>query len=240
MSSRLIPIVFAGAMGVLAGVSMTTSVGAGEVVGSPTPDSGNCYPFSCNDSGTSVGLSIDYDEIYTQTAFSGVTTIDKITFFDAARAGLTGFPTPVVLSGDYVIIFGTTTSPVGSGYPVAPLSNIETFFNGPLGGQTGTFSVSGTPYVYNPANGNLVMEIEVFNQTDVPNNHGNGYYEQDSTTNTISRAYFISNGTTAFGGDALVTGFNNVPEPASWALMLAGFAGLGAVLRTRRRAMAAA
>ena len=31
-----------------------------------------------------------------------------------------------------------------------------------------------------------------------------------------------------------------VPEPASWGLMILGFAGVGAALRTRRQAMSAA
>ena len=54
-----------------------------------------------------------------------------------------------------------------------------------------------------------------------------------------------------FGGTANQTGYDNitfgsatpgtgVPEPAAWAMMLAGFGGLGATLRSRRRRMAAA
>jgi len=36
-----------------------------------------------------------------------------------------------------------------------------------------------------------------------------------------------------------ITGLIGTPEPATWALMLAGFAGLGAMMRTRRRVAAA-
>ena len=37
-------------------------------------------------------------------------------------------------------------------------------------------------------------------------------------------------------GGQIVVPTGGVPEPATWAMMLVGFGGLGAVLRTRRRA----
>ncbi len=37
-----------------------------------------------------------------------------------------------------------------------------------------------------------------------------------------------------------IAGTNNVPEPATWLLMLAGFGGMGAALRMRRRSVTAA
>ena len=44
-------------------LSMTLMLHASSVtVGSM--DGGNCYPFMCNDSGTNVGQSIDYQEAY--------------------------------------------------------------------------------------------------------------------------------------------------------------------------------
>jgi hypothetical protein len=48
---------------------------------------------------------------------------------------------------------------------------------------------------------------------------------------------------TGFGGEAFTLSTSSVssaPEPATWALMLAGFAGLGAALRSRRARPAAA
>jgi hypothetical protein len=48
-----------------------------------------------------------------------------------------------------------------------------------------------------------------------------------------------SGGSGAFAGTIAFAPFVGVPEPASWALMIMGFGGLGAVVRTRKRASSA-
>jgi hypothetical protein len=53
-----------------------------------------------------------------------------------------------------------------------------------------------------------------------------------------SLATIQDNGLTRYGAGSFLGGA--VPEPASWAMMLVGFGGLGAVLRRRRRAVFAA
>ena len=57
-----------------------------------------------------------------------------------------------------------------------------------------------------------------------------------SSSTTLS---FASATGTAFGPALDNVSVAAVPEPASWALMLVGFGGLGAVLRRQRRAVAA-
>lgn len=49
--------------------------------------------------------------------------------------------------------------------------------------------------------------------------------------------YFVMDSVSLQVGDALVTG--GVPEPGAWALMLLGFGGAGAMIRSRRRLAAA-
>jgi hypothetical protein len=39
----------------------------------------NCYPFMCNDSGTNVGQSIDYERVFGGASFGGAVTINAIT-----------------------------------------------------------------------------------------------------------------------------------------------------------------
>ncbi len=219
------------------------------------------------------------------------------------------------------VAFATATvlalsASAGTGYPVGPLSNTATFFNGALGGQSGTVTITGATYNYNPAAGDLVMEVKVTNQDAVCNGCGNGYFYADYTGTDVVRSYFLTNvgaygpligalqtqfnagptvgnadggncypflcndsgvsvGPTfdyfeiynknAFGGPLAISSISffqwpfygsdtvlngnyditfstlggGVPEPASWALMLVGFGGLGAAMR-RRRAVALA
>ena len=207
---------------------------AGPTVGST--DSGNCYPFVCNDSGTNVGQSIDFYQIYSASQFGAGLSINSVTFFD------TLFPGAIVLNGNYDISFATTTSAVGSAYPVAPLANIASFFNGALSGAVGSaFTINGSAYSYNTADGNLVMHVLVTNQDNVPNGTqlNNGYMDADYTGTATTRAYLVTGLASSAGVGALVTQFNGgVPEPATWALMLVGFGGLGAMLRSRRHAAA--
>ena len=200
-------------------------------------DSGNCYPFNCNDSGTSVGQSIHYMQIYAASAFSGITTFDQISFFAwTGNTGLAG-----VLNGNYAISFHTTTGSIGDAFPIAPLSNSASFFNGSLGSglSASPYSISGTSYSYNPADGNLVMEIVVTNQDNVPNNGSNGYFFADYTGSVTTRAYDLTNNGQQAGSGGLVTAFGVVPEPESWALLIAGFGLTGLAMRRRNKAVAA-
>ena len=200
-------------------------------------DSGNCYPFSCNDSGTSVGQSIDYQEMYLGTAVGSI-TIHSLTFYSWP-----GGNTPSLLGGTYDITLGTTTEPMGSGYPIA-LSNVATFDDLTISSAqpiTSSLTFNGAPYTFDPSSGNLVMEVVVTNQDNVPNGSGNGYLWADYTGSVVSRAYDITNVGVGGGTGALVTTFNSVPEPSTWAMMLFGFAGLGfAGYRTSRKSVSIA
>ena len=52
-----------------------------------------------------------------------------------------------------------------------------------------------TPFTYNPANGDLILEVIVSNQDNVPNGSGNGYNWADYTGAQVTRAYCLdSNG----------------------------------------------
>ena len=200
-------------------------------------DSGNCYPFNCNDSGSSVGQSIHYMQIYAASAFSGVTSFNKIGF--SAWTGGTG--TAAVLNGNYAINFHTTTASLGDAYPFGPLANSASFFSGSLGSaaSAGAYNISGANYVYDPANGNLVMEIFVTGQDNIANGFGGGYFSADYTGLTTTRAYVVSGSGSESGVGALVTNFGAVPEPESWALLVAGFGMTGFALRRRTRTVAA-
>ncbi len=213
----------------LASVSMAGAPAAASTVTVGSNDGGNCYPFNCNDSGTSVGQSIDYQQIYSSSAFSGAISIKKISFYTFQFG-----PPPSVLGGDYTITLGTTTAAIGSGYPIGPLSNVQTFHSGSLPSTvSGTYTISGAAYNYNPADGNLVMEVVVNNQDVVPNGSGNGYFEADYTGVDTTRAYLLTGNGDQSGTGALVTTFASVPEPAAWALMIVGIGVAGAGLRRR-------
>ena len=65
-------------------------------------DSGNCYPFMCNDSGTNVGVSIDYQQAYNSAAFSGPITVSSISWYFASQFG----GNDTILGGAYSFYWG--------------------------------------------------------------------------------------------------------------------------------------
>src|SRR5207245_2570867 len=99
-------------------------------------------------------------------------------------------------------------------------------FNGGLGGPIGPtnqFTITGTPFSYDPSHGNLLMTVT---------KDGDGLdfsvfldFESNAPAGTFSRAYgFGTSGVADFleNDTGLVTQFSSVPEPASLALAAAG------------------
>ncbi len=200
-------------------------------------DSGNCYPALCNDSGTSTGQTIDWQEVYSHNAFSGPLTIDSITFFfDQSTAGLSN-----VLAGDYTVSLSYSAFAPGS-LSTTLANNVGSpqvlFSSGHVSGLDSanpSTTITGAPFSYDPGLGDLLLEIVASNQANVPNYSGNGYFEADSSSTLISRAYCVTNKSCGSSPGALVTEFNaSVPEPITLSLFGAGIAGL-AGLRLRRK-----
>lgn len=222
-STRALAKTVAFAMGLLAAATANANVTVG------VANDNNCYPFGCNFGTPTTGQSYDYKQIFSAGAFSGKTSFDSIAFFD------TVLPGGQLASGNYDITFSTTTAALGASYDAIALANTSTFFNGSLGGSAGTkFTIHGSTYAYDPAVGNLVMEVIVTNQAS-------GFFgalDADGSGNALSRAYRITNEGNVFGRDnyGFVTEFGTtsaVPESSNAALMLAGLAAAGAALRRR-------
>ena len=217
------------------------SAHAGVIIG--TADNGNAYPLMCNDSGTDTGVTMEYQQVYSSTAFSGTTDITSLTFYQIFAAEFGG--TSTVLAGNYQISLSTTSAAV-DGLSSTLANNIgadnTVFFNGSLGGASvnPSLTISGGSFVYDPTKGNLLIDIVATNQPNFPNGSGNGYLDADDTGSVTSRAYSFGGAATG-NADAigLVTGFNVVPEPSS--VVLGGTAllvGLGFGLLGRHRARA--
>ncbi len=192
---------------------------------------GNCYPFNCNDSGSATGQSIEYQQVFDATQFGAGGNITSITFFDQFLPGL-GFANVPLLSGSYTISLAVTSAAVG-GLSTNLASNITsgeaTFLvdagDPGVGAGFSTLTFNGTPYFYNPASGNLLLDIVVTNQANVTSasySPANGFDAEDAGTST-SRAYQIGTQAAVADGNGLVTAFDvstsAVPEPGTYALM---------------------
>jgi hypothetical protein len=228
----------------LAGVSLQ----AGTVVlGEPAmTGTGNCDPFGCP---AFFGLGT-YQQVYSNTAFPGAITIDGLGFFQGQILSNGGAPA----GGTYTLGLSYTSDAPGDLNLTNPNDNIgsesETFFTGtlPALAADGTGSLllfAGTPFAYNPADGNLLLTVSVSGGTNsTPFLYLDEAQCGPQTTCPIgstvvsSNAYFGTvSGVPVSGGNdtgGLVTQFNYpspsglpTPEPGSLLLVLAGIGLIG-------------
>jgi hypothetical protein len=217
-------------------LSFTTVMHADLTLGSY--DGPNCIPFMCNTSGTNVGLSYDYQEAYNSAKFSGSTSISSITWYLWPPS-----VSNVFLGGSYTFYWGY--SAVGLNLTAnlaANLSGSESLlgtWNVPAGGfpmgSSATFS-SFIPFSYDPSAGDLLVEIVVYDQDNVPNTGLNGYNWSDTVGGNVARAWCAPtqgcNGNDVFGG-ALVTTFGTTPESGTIVLLGSGLLGAVGILRRK-------
>lgn len=214
-----------------------------------TANTGNCYPFLCNDTGTSTGLVMDYEQVYSSTLFSGPTYIFSVTgFFDQVDGG-TGYE----LGGSYYVYLGyaahgsvnNLSTDLASNFLTTPsLAFSYTIPDNYISiNPTGVLPFNspfwGAPY--DPSVGDLLLEVQVFDQVSDPNPNGRGYLAADNTGTVTSRVYCGANigcaadsvglfGTLQTSGPS---GTTDAPEPASIALLGSGIL----LLRRRKTAM---
>ena len=174
----------------------------------------------------------EFQEVYSASLFSGPVDITSFAF-SPDTTSLYSANVTLRLTTTSVAV-GSLSANLGSNF-VTPLTTV---FSNPLFSQTvtggsETFSLDfnlTTPFVYNPASGNLLLDVQISGVTY----SGFGFSRSDAGPN-ISRAWnTVGNGNGADGvGLRTEIGFAAVPEPGTICLTLIGVTTV--LVRRKRR-----
>jgi hypothetical protein len=205
---------------------------SGDTVTTGGTDQGNVFPFG---SPNYVG---EYQQVYSASLFSGPVDITAIAFFPQTdNPGQT-------ISGDFTLDLSTTSAGI-DGLSTTYADNIGTnnalFFSGSV---SDVLSFTGTPFLYNPSQGNLLLDVNVV----TPNSATNAFAAGCSPgTDRVFNSG--GNGSPTVGGEGCSAGSgygleteltftpastSSVPEPSSVLLLSMGLLALIGATRFRR------
>ncbi len=196
------------------------------LIGTLPGPSSNSFPFGNTDGSI-------YQQVYASGNFAGPVTIVGITFFNSDGAGS-------FAAGTYDFSLSTTPAPVDgldtSNFDANVGTDNQAFASVGLSGPVGTqFTITGTPFFYDPAQGNLLVDIRTtYSESQFGSVYLDAYSSMYPAGGLFSRAH---NYGTTFVGVGLITQFETydegaVPEPSTLALVGAGM--LLVLLRRRR------
>ncbi len=164
----------------------------------PDPGSGNAFPF------TTDGFNINtrYQQVYRSADFPGRVCITEISFFDNESPGA------VFEEADYSFTLSTSNFPVNSldlvNLDANPGADAQLFASQHLAGLTGAkFTITagtggGTEFDYDPAAGDLLVDIERTNQV-VFSGSGNLDARNGTAAGQFSRAHNFDSGFQNYG-----------------------------------------
>lgn len=161
---------------------------------------------------TTGATSLRYQQVYGASDFSNVSgAISQIGFRVAAASGSGAAFDPVILSNVTIVLSTTPAAPDGLSATFGDNTGPDatTVFQGPLplsssdavppgAGAAAAFDVRvclQTPFNYNPANGNLLLDIAI--DTDLPGGLATSYFDGENTKgDSVSRVWAANAGAT--------------------------------------------